>query len=211
MGHDRPADSSELAALWDARYGSTGLVWSGAVNPRLVSEMHDVQPNGGRALDAGCGEGADSLWLAEQGWHVLGLDLSGVAVEKANAVADERGVRDRVRFEQRDLSTAPPPEAEFDLVAAHYLHVLPEHRDAIYGGLARAVRPGGTLLLVLHDASDIDAGVSHPPPFSMLSRDELAEVAAGFRQVSCVVKPREAVTRQGMPTTAHDVVLRAVR
>lgn len=141
---------------------------------------------------------------------MLGVDLSSVATAKAQAAAAE-GLGDRARFEQRDLSTTPPPEGAFDLVTAHYLHVLPEHRHAIYGGLARAVRPGGTLLMALHDVSDIEAGVSHPPPFTMLSRDELAAVADGFAEVSCTVKERAAVSRDGAAAVAHDIVLRAVR
>lgn len=217
MGHDRPADSSALAALWDARYAASENVWSGRVNPRLVSELTDASSGeplvarAGDALDAGCGEGADSLWLAAHGWTVLGVDLSSVAVAKASAAAATEGLGGRTRFEQRDLSTTPPPEGAFDLVTAHYLHVLPEHRDAIYGGLARAVRPGGALLMALHDVSDIEAGVAHPPPFTMLSRDELAAVADGFAEVSCTVKERVAVTRDGAAAVAHDIVLRAVR
>ena len=217
MGHDRPADSSALAALWDARYAASENVWSGRANPRLVSELTDASSGeplvarAGNALDAGCGEGADSLWLAAHGWTVLGVDLSSVAVAKASSAAATEGLGGRTRFEQRDLSTTPPPEEAFDLVTAHYLHVLPEHRDAIYGRLARAVCPGGTLLIALHDVSDIEAGVSHPPPFTMLSRDELAAVADGFAEVSCTVKERVAVTRDGAAAVAHDIVLRAVR
>ncbi len=213
MGHDRPADSSEVAALWNARYGSRDQPWTGAVNARLVSELDGLAPHdkASAALDAGCGEGGDSLWLAEQGWQVFGVDLSSVAIDRARDAAHERGLGARVRLEQRDLSTTPPPEAEFDLVTAHYLHVLPDHRDAIYGGLARAVRLGGTLLLVLHDASNIDAGVAHPPPFTMLTRDELAAVAHGFRELSCEQKPRAVLGRDGSPATAYDLVLRAVR
>jgi len=56
-----------------------------------------------------------------------------------------------------------------------------------------------------------EAGVSHPPPFTMLSRDELAAVADGFAEVSCTVKERAAVTRDGAAAVAHDIVLRAVR
>lgn len=117
----------------------------------------------------------------------------------------------RAAFAQRDLSVDPPPAEAFDLVTAQHLHVLPEHRSAIYGGLARAVRPGGTLLMVLHDRRDLAAGVRHPPPFSMLTEDELRAVAAGFATCTVELRARTAVAQDGSPATAHDLVLLAVR
>ena len=205
----RPADSAELAAVWDARYGAVDRLWSGRANPVLIAEAADLPP--GRALDAGCGEGDDALWLAVRGWAVVGVDLSTVAAARATAEASRLGLHDRATFEQRDLSTHPPEAASFDLVSAQHLHVLPEHRAAIYGGLARAVRSGGTLLMVLHDRRDLATGVQHPPPFSMLSEDELRAVAVGFASCTVDLRARKTVARDGSPATAHDLVLRAVR
>ncbi|WAB84786.1 class I SAM-dependent methyltransferase [Microcella daejeonensis] len=208
-GPHRPADSAELAAVWDARYGAVDRLWSGRANPVLVAEAAELPP--GRALDAGCGEGDDALWLAERGWTVLGVDLSSVAVARATAEAARLGLAPRASFAQRDLSVDPPAVGAFDLVSAQHLHVLPEHRGAIYGGLARAVRPGGTLLMVLHDRRDLAAGVRHPPPFSMLSEDELRAVAEGFASSTVELRARSTVARDGSPATAHDLVLRAMR
>lgn len=207
--HRRPADSAELAAIWDARYGATDRLWSGRANPVLVAETADLPP--GVALDAGCGEGDDSLWLADRGWQVTGVDLSAVALARAASEAARLGLGELATFEQRDLSTWSPPRASFDLVSAQHLHVLPEQREAIYCGLAAAVRPGGTLLVVLHDARDIAAGVAHPPPFSMLDADALRAYADGFASVRLELRPRATVDRAGQPATAHDLVLRAVR
>lgn len=205
----RPADAAELAALWNARYGATDRLWSGRANPVLVAEAADLEP--GVALDAGCGEGDDSLWLASRGWLVTGVDLSEVAVARAAREASRLRLTGRAIFERSDLAQRPPAPESFDLVSAQHLHVLPEQREAIYRGLAAAVRPGGVLLMVLHDVRDIAAGVGHPPPFSMLGADALRAYADGFASVSLDLRPRAAVDRAGEPATAHDLVLRAVR
>lgn len=205
----RPRDSAELAAIWDARYGATHRLWSGRANPVLVAETADLEP--GRALDAGCGEGDDSLWLASRGWLVTGVDFSEIAVARAAREASRLRLSGRALFEQSDLSQRPPAPETFDLVSAQHLHVLPEDRDAIYRGLAAAVRPGGVLLMVLHDVRDIAAGVAHPPPFSMLDADALRAYADGFATVHLELRPRATVDRAGSRATAHDLMLRAIR
>lgn len=205
----RPSDSAELAAIWDARYGATDRLWSGRASPVLIAEVAPLPP--GSALDAGCGEGDDSLWLASRGWNVMGIDFSSVAVARATAEAERLGLSGSAAFARRDLSIWAPPAESFDLVSAQYLHVLPESREAIYRGLAAAVRPGGTLLMVLHDARDLSAGVAHPPAFSMLDEDALRAYTAGFASVHTELRPRVATDRAGAPATAHDLILRAVR
>lgn len=76
---------------WDERYASHGEgLWSGRPNGALVAELVGRPP--GRALDVGCGEGADPLWLARAGWEVTGADVSEVALERAGAGAREAGV-----------------------------------------------------------------------------------------------------------------------
>ena len=79
------------AEHWDARYRDHGgSMWSGRPNGRLVAEVVDLPP--GRALDVGCGEGADAIWLAQHGWSVTAIDISSVAVDRARQVAADHGV-----------------------------------------------------------------------------------------------------------------------
>ena len=132
--------------LWDGRYRESDRIWSGNPNTVLVREVEGMAP--GRALDLGCGEGADAIWLARQGWRVTAVDISGVALERAVRNAAE--VADRIDWQRHDLGTSFPP-GKFDLVSAHFLHSpgdLP--REKILRTAAGAVAPGGVLLVVGH-------------------------------------------------------------
>lgn len=202
-------DADELAAIWDARYSASERLWSGRVNSVLEAEAARLVP--GRAIDAGCGEGGDSLWLARHGWTVDGYDLSAVAVDRVRLEAKRLGLADVTSFAQRDLAADPPPKAAHDLVSGQHLHVIPAQRDPLYRGLAAAVRPGGVLLIVLHDARDLDLGIRRPPAETMLDADALLAYADGFASARVELRPRPVTTHTGAGTTAHDLVLRAVR
>lgn len=146
------------ARLWDDLYRSRPRVWSGRPNPQLVAEAAGLPP--GTALDLGCGEGADALWLAERGWTVTAVDVSAVALERAAAHAAESEAGHRVMWLQRDLETWQP-DATFDLVSAQFLHSteMPWQRSHLIA--ADAVRPGGTLLVVGHHPDGLPPWSSH--------------------------------------------------
>ncbi|MFD0800664.1 class I SAM-dependent methyltransferase, partial [Streptomonospora algeriensis] len=133
---------------WDARYREGERLWSGEPNAALIAETAETQP--GTALDLGCGEGADAVWLARQGWRVVAVDVSAVALERARSHADEAGMADRVDFQRHDLGSSFP-EGSFDLVAALFLHSWKDMpREEILRTAASRVAPGGTLLIVGH-------------------------------------------------------------
>ncbi|MFD5005821.1 class I SAM-dependent methyltransferase [Streptomyces mutabilis] len=144
---DTPA-TAPAAEFWEARYRDTDRVWSGRPNDLLVREASDLAP--GTALDLGCGEGADAVWLASRGWRVTGVDISGTALERAAGHAADAGVGDRVVWERHELGRSFP-EGSFDLVSAQFLQSPVElDQRAVLRDAARAVADGGTLLLVLH-------------------------------------------------------------
>ncbi|WP_030435469.1 class I SAM-dependent methyltransferase [Actinoplanes subtropicus] len=131
---------------WDARYQESHRIWSGNPNVALVAEVAGLKP--GRALDLGCGEGADAVWLARQGWQVTAADISGVALERAAEHAAEAGVT--VDWQRHDLEQTFPA-GEFDLVSAQFLHFWEEFdREKILRRAAGAVAPGGILLIEGH-------------------------------------------------------------
>ena len=196
-------------AAWDTRYRSHATaIWSGDPNPVLVAETADLAP--ARALDVGCGEGADALWLAGRGWQVQGVDISTVALARAAAEAARRGLQ--VSWVHGDLLTDPPAQNAYDLVTAHFMQLPTAEREWLYAALAAAVAPGGTLLLVGHHPSDLHTTMHRPAlPDMFFTAEDLAANLEPERWDILVAetRPRPATDPQGQQTTIHDAVLRA--
>jgi len=139
------------AAEWDSRYSEPdGAMWSGQPNGRLVAEVADLNP--GRALDVGCGEGADAIWLARRGWTVTAIDISEVAVSRARAAGGLAGVA--VEWVCGDTLQTPFPAHSFDVVSMQYPALPKAAGEAAVRVLLDTVRPGGLLLAVYHDLDD---------------------------------------------------------
>ena len=148
---DNEHHANEHHATWEEHYAARPQVWSGRVNAQLAAVA--PQLGGTRALDLGCGEGADAVWLAEQGWTVVAVDVSGTALSRARTAATSRGVAEHIDFQQHEL-TRSFPAGTFDLVSAHFLHSTVEmDRTAVLRKAAAAVAPGGALLIVDHAAA----------------------------------------------------------
>jgi len=143
--------TSEVKQHWEDRYAERERIWSGHVNAPLAEIAAALSP--GRALDLGCGEGGDTLWLAAHGWQVLGVDISETALSRAATEAAVRGLTDHVRFVQTNLSETFP-EGTFDLVSAQFLQSLVRlDRERIFTAAVGAVAPGGVLIIVDHGAA----------------------------------------------------------
>ncbi len=138
--------TAAIQAEWDARYNDQHQLWSGQPNDTLVVETANLKP--GRVLDVGCGEGADALWLAKNGWDVTALEVSGVALERAAAHFKDAGVE--ARFVHAELERANLAPGSFDLVSAQYPALLRTAGQVAERALLAAVAPGGVLLLVHH-------------------------------------------------------------
>ena len=201
------------ADFWDERYRSSGRIWSGNPNPQLVAEVTGQPP--GLALDVGCGEGADAIWLAAAGWMVVGADLSGVALERAAQHAEETdpAAAARIHWWQADLLAQPLEPDSFDLVSAQFIQLPPDRRVPLFATLAAAVRDKGMLLIVGHHPSDLETGVPRPPmPELFYTPEEIAEPLGGSWTVrACEARPRPATTPEGTEVTVHDTVLAAIR
>src|ERR671912_1383468 len=94
MRHEHGHDEAEAAEMfeppsWEERYSGEQKVWSGQPNPQLVAEASGLAP--GTALDVGCGEGGDVIWLAQHGWRVTGADFSAAGLARARRHAAEAG------------------------------------------------------------------------------------------------------------------------
>ncbi|MEX0797782.1 MAG: class I SAM-dependent methyltransferase, partial [Acidimicrobiia bacterium] len=165
---------------WNQRYQGSDLVWSAAPNAALVGEVSGMNP--GRALDLGCGEGRNSIWLAEQGWDVTGVDFSNVAIERARAIAAQRGVS--VKWEVADLNEYEPPRRWFDLVVDLYIHLIPSERRTLTRKAAGAVAEGGTLVILGHDKSNLVEGYGGPQDEKLLHDPE--EIASELTELTVV-------------------------
>ncbi len=193
---------------WDDRYRHRPHVWSGAPNTALVTEVESLVP--GTALDVGCGEGADAILLARQGWAVTGLELSTVALDRAAQAAAAAGVT--VHLVHHDLTRADAP-ATYDLVTASYVHVPGDLRQLLFTRLAAAVAPGGTLVVLGHDLTDLQTSIPRPHLAEAgWSADQVAATLGGGWVVdTCEARPRTTTDPDGNHVTIHDAVLRAHR
>ena len=216
-GHGHDAEITEplerwTADFWDRRYGSGPALWSGHVNAVVMAETIDLPP--GRALDIGCGEGGDALWLAGRGWRVDGVDVSQVALDRAAGHALELGpeVADRLTWEQHDVLEWAPPPAAYDLVSLSFLHLPTSNREPAYDAMAAGVAPGGTFLVVAHHPSDIGVVPRPPEPDLFFTAEQLAaDLDDGWEIVTCEARPRPGTHPDGHEVTLHDTVLRARR
>lgn len=164
------------ASDWNARYDTSELIWKGEPNQFLPPEVADLPP--GRALDLGCGEGRNAVWLATQGWIVTGVDFSDVGIDKARRLASENGVDGT--WVVADATTWEPPGSGFDLVAVFYLQLPAEERRASLHTAVRSLAVGGTLLLVGHDLLNLTEGYGGPqhPSVLLTSEDIIDDLTA---------------------------------
>lgn len=207
-------DQSYWEQQWQA--GPAGTPPAMAVmpaNPHLVREVEALEP--GKALDAGCGAGAEAIWLASHGWHVSGADIAEEALARAAERAAGAGVADRVRWIEADL-TSWEPGTTYDLVTTHYAHsAMPQVE--FYDRVASWVAPGGTLLIVGHLHHEHGHGHGHgvggPPAAASVTLAEItARLNATVWEVVTAEESERVVSHPSRgPVVLHDVVVRATR
>ncbi|HWO50042.1 MAG TPA: class I SAM-dependent methyltransferase [Ornithinibacter sp.] len=206
--------------IWTGeRAGSMG---TSEANPHLIQEVGGLAP--GSAIDAGCGAGAEAIWLATQGWTVTAADVAEAALELAEQRAAAAGVAGQVQWVQADLSTWEP-DGQYDLVTTHYAH--PEMPQLeFYDRIASWVAPQGTLLIVghlRHQGHDHDHRSTQsdghgdeqtqPPSAATATADAItALLDPGVWAIATAKESHRTLPGPGgRPTTVHDVVVRASR
>lgn len=191
--------------MWNDRYAGRDLVWSAAPNQFLVTEVDSLSP--GRALDLGCGEGRNAVWLAEQGWDVTAVDFSDVGVGKGREMAAKRGVE--VNWVVEDLNSYRPPAGAFDLVIDFYIHLPPDQRQALTRKGATAVAPGGTLLIVGHHLDNLEAGYGGPQDPAVLHLPAVISSGLGDLGIVKAERVERAVATDEGSFVAIDSLVRA--
>ncbi|HEY6472791.1 MAG TPA: class I SAM-dependent methyltransferase [Acidimicrobiales bacterium] len=208
--HEPPADATVQAAEWDARYSEVeGARWSGRPNGRLVAEVEGLAP--GRALDVGCGEGTDAIWLAGRGWGVTAIDVSDVALTRARAAAERVGVD--VDWVGGDALAEGAAARSFDLVSMQYPALPKAAGEDAVRSLLDAVRPGGLLLAVYHDLDDEHREHMKgrgTDPAAYVGADDLRSLLGDDFDIELYAVEPRTDPPAGTPHVA-DVVLRARR
>ncbi|WP_116374710.1 bifunctional 2-polyprenyl-6-hydroxyphenol methylase/3-demethylubiquinol 3-O-methyltransferase UbiG [Mycobacterium sp. MFM001] len=200
------AELDEVQQFWEQHYGRADRIWSSRVNVRLAELVSALKP--GRALDLGCGEGADAMWLAKHGWQVVAVDVSRTALQRAVADAQERNLLDRIDFQHRDLSESFP-DGTFDLVSAQFFQSpVRLERTAVLRRAAESLAPGGVLLVVDHGSA---------PPWSLHQDHRFPSIAevladlppdnAGWHRVRAEGVQREVIGPGGERATLTDNVI----
>jgi 2-polyprenyl-3-methyl-5-hydroxy-6-metoxy-1,4-benzoquinol methylase len=160
---------------WDERYAAPGFLYGTEPNQYLRAQSYRLAPHS-RVLVAADGEGRNGVWLAQQGHAVTSVDQSVVAQKKAMELARERGVS--MEFVCADLSTWSPETPEYDAVVAIFAHLPAEVRPGIHAALARALRPGGLLILEAFHVNQLGRPSGGPKDRGMLY--EPAELRQDF-------------------------------
>jgi SAM-dependent methyltransferase len=210
--HQESTDTT-ARAWWEARYAERDGIWSGRVNAALADVASSLPT--GRALDLGCGEGGDVVWLAQQGWDATGVDLSVTAVARGSRAAVAAGVEDRTAFVAADLDSWETA-ARFELVTASFLQSWPVQipRAAILRRAAGFVGSGGHLLVTAHAApphGDLPEELRtyrFPTPEEDLAALDLDD---GWEVLAAELRPRTATTPEGAPHEVLDSVVLARR
>lgn len=214
MSHEsEPEQQPDLAEFWESRYAGQDQVWSGKVNGILAEVAATLHP--GTALDLGCGEGGDVIWLAQHGWTATGVDLSATAVARGRAAAEHLGLAaETAQFEVGDLSTWQP-DRMFDLVTCSYLHTFDAAmpRELILRRAVSFVAPGGHLLITSHAAappwakhSEHSENHKHDFPSPGEELEALDLDTATWEVVISTTKDREAKGPGGITGTVSDTV-----
>jgi SAM-dependent methyltransferase len=199
------------AGSWDDRYRTAEFVWKTDPNRFLPPEVAALQP--GRALDLACGEGRNAVWLATQGWSATGVDYSHVGLDKAAQLAESNHVT--ATWVCADV-TEWEPETLYDLVVVFYLQLPETERRIAFGTAARALAPGGTLLIVGHDLVNLTDGVGGPQdPAVLYTPDKVSADLDASGVTDLVIERAERVQRpvdtDTGTVTAIDCLVRAHR
>lgn len=193
------------ASDWDQRYGAAALVWSSGPNQFVEQEVTGLTP--GHALDLGAGEGRNALWLAEHGWRVTAVDFSRIGLDKARTIAAQRGVT--VEWVLADLFEYRPSAHAYDLVLVAYLQ-LPEPQLAqVLARAANALVPGGTILVVGHDRTNLDGGAGGPQDPAVLHTPDEITAALPDLRVHQAGRVRRPVDTGGETRYAVDTLVLA--
>lgn len=206
----QPSDTA--ADFWERAYKGRDRVDHGDPNPILVDAVRGMEP--GTALDLACGEGWDSIWLAENGWQVTSADISHEAITRLRHEAARRGLLSRVTAEQHDFERTLPG-GTFSLVSVMFMQSpVPLARADILRRAAGLVAPGGSLVVASHAEPHPWAASNYPATVFPTPESELADLAPatpGWTAVDASPVPHHMINPEGKPVTRMNNVIHLCR
>lgn len=182
--------------MWDERFAGQDYLFGTAPAAFLPDHAGLIAP-GGRVLCLADGEGRNSVWLAGQGFHVTAMEASAVALEKARALAAQRGVT--VDFRQFDIRDWDWQAEAWDAVVGIFIQFAdPPLRAAIHRGIGQALRPGGRVLLHGYAPRQVEYGTGGPRAVENLyTLDALARDFPGWKVLAAQDEDREIAEGTG--------------
>ena len=161
--------------MWNERFAQPGYLF-GTEPAQFLRDHGQYLTPGLRVLAVADGEGRNSVFLANQGLNVTALDGSSVAVDKARALADERGAK--VDFNIADIMEWDWQSEAYDLVVAIFIQFsAPQEREKVFAGLKKTLKKGGILMLHGYTVEQLEHGTGGPPCAENLYTTELLKEA----------------------------------
>jgi len=191
---------------WDERYRSEEFFYGVEPNDFLAQEAHRIR-SGGRVLCLAEGEGRNAVWLAQQGFDVLGIDGSAVGLAKAERLALSRGVR--ITTQVADLAEADLGDGEWDAVVSIWCHVPPPLRRDLHQRVQRALVPGGVFMLEAYHPKQLEYRTGGPPVAElMMTANDLRSELDGL-QID-VLQEIEREVQEGPGHHGHSAVTQLI-
>jgi SAM-dependent methyltransferase len=198
------------AARWDARYGAETAVWSPEPNVFIAELVQQFSPHpSGHAVDLGAGEGRHAIWLAGLGWHVEAVDFSEVGLAKGEKNAGS--LNERITWTVADALTWTPAPASIDLVVLAYLQLTAEESAIVISNVASGLTPGGHIVWVSHDLTNLAEGTGGPPMPEMLQAPKQVRTWLGSAGLTVEMAETRARPIDGAPRPALDCIAVATK
>lgn len=144
--------------MWDERYSADEYVYGEEPNTFLAEMVHYIP--GGDVLCLAEGEGRNSVFLAQQGYRVTGVDASAVGMEKARKLAHKRDVTIDTRV--CDLAQFDIQPESWDGIVSIFCHVPPALRSRLHRAVVAGLKPGGVLILEAYTPAQLALGTGGP-------------------------------------------------
>ena len=193
------------AEIWNERYGSKEYVWSIKVNQFVEAHLAELEP--GTTIDLAAGECRNAVWLASLGWQVTAVDYSSVGLEKGRRLATDHSVVDKIDFIEGDAVEWQPTE-QVDLVVLSYLQLPAEQRATVLDHATGWLKPGGTVFVIAHDASNVTDGYGGPPSAAVCyTVEECVNAFADLEITTAEVAERRVETPDGVKVALDTLVI----